>query len=695
MPLPGEHDFVCSLKELFPPSLDLGGIDPMKKTKLIAFTLLCAIGLLFMGELNNLHLTSFRDEYYSADFYQNTLHPAPSTQEMVDDFQRASKKFRVDFFTIQFDWQKAYRYETRIIGTPGAIRHLKETGIKEGNNRSLFFETETIRYIPFSQYAALSDTQTVSDATTLYLIGDAADLERLRAFKAELIDKYSGGYPKDKGSDMEATLGIPAIWSLIFGIILLLSCYEAFYMRKEHMLRLVMGESIMGAFLRSILIDTCGFVLILAAEVVLLSEISFVRYRFSWVLAAFGVFLLLNIAASTIILRVNYRRDFAGAGRGSRLLIVNYGLKVVLTVIVLLIISLNINGISEAYQLYTQKGFFQQHQAYAFYKMSYGIDATDEEGYGPDDDMYRTFYETFQDQSLIYADLSGNYRMKYPFVLLNRNAFHELCREYPEIRRLQRQIEEHKVSILFPSTIRKGSTDYEYAMEMNDDAFFSESEYGAWNILSYEPGVSVQAIHESGLGYQLSRYRDPVIFVDTTTFRNKPGTTGYDQYYNYDVLYHIPEAKWLSFKKTFRLHDDLVSVTNAKKLYDFVWTHKHRQMMLLIVLMVFTCFLEASLLLLILRMEYQNNAVEMALMKVHGYSLLERNRKLFKSALYAGCMGILLSIVLNRFGKIGADPTVMLLTGAVFIALEMLGIFLNAQSLEKHRVSTILKGERI
>ncbi len=58
----------------------------------------------------------------------------------------------------------------------------------------------------------------------------------------------------------------------------------------------------------------------------------------------------------------------------------------------------------------------------------------------------------------------------------------------------------------------------------------------------------------------------------------------------------------------------------------------------------------------IIRLEYQFNAVEMALKKVHGYTLLNRNWRILKTTVYGALVGILtalfLSIVLQMPGGV-------------------------------------------
>ena len=120
--------------------------------------------------------------------------------------------------------------------------------------------------------------------------------------------------------------------------------------------------------------------------------------------------------------------------------------------------------------------------------MSYGSDMISESN-DPDESLYREFYAKFQNRSFQYADLSEYYDMRHPFIVINRNAFDELSAEYPQLKMLEKNVTSGKISLLLPSDIVYGTSEYEKVMEMNDGSFFTETEYGSWNKLNYDDGI--------------------------------------------------------------------------------------------------------------------------------------------------------------------------------------------------------------
>lgn len=660
----------------------------MKKIKVAVFGILILMGFLAMGELSILNLDTFQEKYYDTEFYIDNSGRDTTSREMAKDLCRAGDKHDVDFFTIRYSWDKSYLYDTEIIGTDGAIDHLKKSGIREGRNRSLFFESQNVTF------SSISGEKDISDITLYYLIGNESDYDRICAFKSELVDKYGGGFPKEKDSNLDIPMDTIVVWAVIFAIILALSLYETACMKKEAMIRVLMGEDMLKIFLRSVITDTLSFAALFALMSLILQRVSNVTFKYHWVLCMFIVFLILNAVISTRLLRPDYKRDLASGEGDNSLLAINYVLKAVLTVIAIAVISINCGMIHESLKIYEQKDFFRSHDNCSYYKISYGFDMTSEIN-DPDESLYRDFYAKFQNRSFQYADLSDYYDMRHPFIVVNRNTFDELSAGYPQLKTLEEKVTSGNVSLLLPSDIVYGTSEYEKVMEMNDGSFFTETEYGSWKKLNYDDGIKVTGIHESGRGYETNRYSDPVLFVDNTTYDGSPGSTGYDFYYNYDIMYDIPDKDWQQFVETHDLDDSNISITNVMDDYSYRWAQSKRKLTISAAFTLFILFLELSLIIMIIKMEYQFNAAEMAIRKIHGYSLYERNIRLVKETVVSGMTGIIAASILCRIT--GADIGIPLLaaSGLLLIILEIICILVKAGSVENHKIATILKGERI
>ena len=662
----------------------------MKTIKLITFLILCTVGFLAMGEMSLLNLSSFQEAYYNVDLYFDGGGSRTYQNTVTEDLCNAGEKHNVDFFAVRYLWNTVNLYDTEIIGTPGAIQELKKSGIQEGVNKSLFFESERVRFLP------IKEAGDITDLSTWYLVGEEKDYERLCSFKAELIDRYGGGYPGERGTLRAMHLLIIMVWALVYGITLLLTLYENALKRKERMVRVILGDSITGMFCKSEAADAAGYFVILVLSCFATNHLSNTMFHIRWVIGAFLVFQILNLVLNLRIQKVEYKRSISNAyGLEPHIVTGSYVIKAILTIAAIMVVVVNANTVTKGWKLYEQKDFFDRHTEYAFYKLSYGVDSIGEDGKDPIDDVYRQLYQQYQGSALMYADLSPYYNMTYPFILVNRRAFLELCKEFPELAAVQGEVQDTNVSILFPPNIRKGSRDYNNAMEMNDGFFFSEKEYGEWNQVNYSGGIKVEGFHDEGNGYLLKRYANPILLVDNTVYQKDTVNTGYDAYYNYDILYSIPEEQWNHFCKKYKLQDRYISITNAKKQFDFEWMHLSRQMTLTLSIVLFVLFLEVMMVNLILRMVYQLNAVEMAVKKVHGFSIIERNASIIRMTIRSGLTGMIVAIIWGKLTHINVTSFSILGLGAILVILELAFILIQARRIERYRVTSILKGESI
>lgn len=408
----------------------------MKAIKIVISVILISFGLLFMGELSVLNTDTFQNDFYSVDFYMNSSSRNVKTQEMTKDLCNAGKKHKVDFFAVEQFWDKDYQNDVNIIGTKGAIDSLQKKGIKPGYNKSVVFDDVRVKFTDINDVADLSKIK------TFYLFGDKKDLNRLRAFKSDLVDKYGGSFPKREGRSSELLLNTSVAWGLIIFLMLLFSFYEAACIKKEYAVRCILGQNIKVLFIKSILTDACSTMIIYVSMSVILSRFSNVSFKYQWVLVFVMIYIILNSLISLNSISINFRRDLTVGKYNHGILYVNYGMKFFITVITIIVISINFINIKQGYNSYKQKEFFNYHGKFAYYKMSKDVEnlendrdiKVEEKGKSADEKLYEDFYGKFQSKAWLYSDMTGNYNIKYPFIFVNKNGFKYLCKANPDLK---------------------------------------------------------------------------------------------------------------------------------------------------------------------------------------------------------------------------------------------------------------------
>jgi hypothetical protein len=658
----------------------------MKKIKIILIFLFIAVGYIFNGELFIRYLDTFQDSYYQSTFSFASRDETLSEADIIRDFLDASQAHQVDFFFLDNAVRSAYTKEITIYGAPNAIKSLQADGIIAGKNGSLFMGDMYVAYHDFSEL------ETIEQFDTCYYIGDQSQLEAMSAFKAALIEQYGGGFPKLLGSDRETWLNLFSVWLIIFVFILLLTAYEIITLKKEVVVRVTLGEDVRTIFAKNALADAaillCAFI---ALPIVLLPLAGNPLFKLPALALSFIIVIIANTAINAWILRMSFKKDMVTRRSGGWLLSVNYGLKLLTTILTLIVLSGNFYVLAQGYQLYRQKDFFLEHKDYAYYQLNYKMN--NHVGRSAMSDtalMNQDFYRRFQADSLQYADLTANYDSPYPVLLINRNSAKEIAGAYPAMAEAVNNAEEGYY-ILIPPHISADSVEYSVAEDIFV-AFLGSKYRSSIRTKEYADAVSIIGVHNQVLKFRSVPMDSPIILFDNTWQQSDEYQAESDMYYAYDTLYHIPEAEFRAFISEYQLAEQIVAQSNVLDVYQRHWADASRSMKLVVILSLFLLALEIALIGLIIRLEYQFNATEMALKKVLGYSLLARNRRLLSITLAVFLVSLLLAFLLR--GLLGLAVGANLLWGGlILVVIELWYISKRAKAMEKANVSSILKGK--
>ncbi|WP_368294525.1 DUF1430 domain-containing protein [Dehalobacter sp. TBBPA1] len=657
----------------------------MKKIKLIVIYLLITIGFIFNGELFILYLDGFQESYYQSGFDFVNREAAIEEKEVIQDFLNAGEAYDVDFFFVDSTIISAYAKEITVFGTPNALETLQVKGILEGKHNSLFMGETQVRYADFSKI------KTMEKFKDCYYIGDQSQLKAMRLFKASLVGKYGGGLPKLFSSDKETWLNLLAVWSIVFGLILLLTIYEIISLKKEIMVRITLGEDVRTVFGKNALADIGILVsafLCLPFILSLLSN-SNVLFKIKALALSFLVFMIANTLINAAVLRVNFKKDIAARRSGGGLLTANYILKTMTTVLTLIVLSSNFTILAQGYLMYKQHDFFSEHKDYSYYQLNYRVNNHLGKTISDESMMNQEFYKRFQKYSLQYNDLTANFRSPYPVILINQNSFAEISKvSYALAEAVQSTDDDYY--LLVPSGISEDSQECFIAKEMIT-AFFGEKILSSVKTKVYDDDVSLVGIHNQPNKYVSRPMANPIIIYNNTLQQIDEYQADNDMYYAYDTMYNIPERDFNQFITEYQLSDQIRVKSNALDVYEHNWAIILRNVKLVVILSIFLLALEIALISFIIKLEYQFNAMELALKKVLGYSLFARNKRLILITLVVFLVSIILAFLLR--GLLGiAEGADLIWGGLILLAVELIFIAMKASTMEKANVPAILKG---
>lgn len=663
----------------------------MKILKYGIAVVLISIGLVFTGELSLLYIDNFMNHYYSCNFYIDSSAKDVTSSEMMQDLLEKADKYKIDFFVISTTWDSSYQYNTTIAGTAGAINKLKESGIKAGLNKSFFFENQNVSFM------TLTTDFDISQFKTFYFTGDKTDYSRICDFKASLIDKYGGGYPHECGSDKETLFNLASVWTALLFILLILNAYEVACAKKECIIRMVLGESIVRRFVITSGCDVIVYCFVFFVVKCVLNNYTNASFKASWVLWMFILFLIINTIIGSGILKLNYKKDLASGYNSKHLIPVAYAMNTIITVLMLLAFCLNYVVVNNAINLYVQRHVFESYPDSFYYSMWYP-DAHYEENDSISDDerLYREMYELFQSKAYQYADLTGYYNITYPLVMVNKNSFSDICDNNETLNIIRNEVENNNVSLLFPKSIKIGSKHYNNALEMTNGVLLDSNEYGKWNITSYRGNVYVIGIHDTGLApnYSKKMYKNPVILVNNSPFV-KESKSGYDPYYNHDIFYNVPYDLWINAMPEQERERAVVYSKNVLEEYKQSWQSQKYLLQLTAAIMLIGAIIEILMISTVIHMDFKINAIERATQKVLGYSLFECNKRLILNLVISNIAGIIACIIIQLVAGIHVNIIILVSGCLIVIAVEIFSVLVLSVKAEKYNLNHIIKGERI
>lgn len=655
----------------------------MKRIRYIIIALLFTVGFLFNGELFALYMDNFQESFYQSTFsFENTENDI-SDKEIINDFNRASEESHVDFFMIDSKIESAYRKTINIYGTEEAIKVIEGKGIHRKTYLSMFLGTIEVNLLPFNEI------KNIKRIEYCYYIGDANALKDMRAFKASLVDKYGGGFPKIYASDKETRMNVIAVWSIIIFLISILHLYEVVLQKKEVALRVVLGEDIKSIFIKNLIGD---FIFILACSVVvppLLVNYTNTIFMYSLAAKLIGVALLLNFAINRNVFKLNFRKHLVRSYSSGKLSVVNYAVKSLITVLVIMMVSSNIILIVNGINYFKQQAFFNDLKDYSYYRLGYKNE-NNKKTMEDQDLMNQAFYNQFVNSSVMSVNLTRNFKAKYPVVLLNENALKNLEKKYPELSKILDMAKEEGQYMIKPDHIKVSSEAFLTA-KLNLDHGNDLDKEEPTKVFSYKSEVEVVGIIYVGQ-FESKILKNPIIIYNNELYRNDLAESL--NLYPYSIMYDIENKEFQQFIKANELEGQFESVSNVKEVYEYNYAIAMRSMKLNFVIAAFLLILEISMISIIIRMEFSCNAIEIVLKKIYGYTFFDRHRKLFIVTTISIMASGLIILVFSKMVNLNGLKYILFVLPALLIA-ELSMIYLKALSVENKNISTVLKGERI
>lgn len=659
----------------------------MKKIKYIISFCIIFIGLLIIGESHIFHLDNFYNQYSNTTLYlQNDI----TSDEMMADIANSAASNKVEVFTFIRSQQSSSLTEYEIYGTPGVEKYLNlNSNIFQKKYTSLFLGSINFKF------NNINSIPNIKNQNEYYVIGSK---ESVYQFKMQLINKYAGNHPKQGYPDKEAQKNTIAIWILMVGIILLFSIYDVISQKKEDVIRMTMGERISRIIWQNIFLDSFSFIVSFILILSILDRYTYVLFNFKISIIAFSILLIINSLLYLNLYFFDLKEVFSNGKGSKKILSINYGIKLVTTIITIFVISSNIAFIFQSYTFYKQKSFFQDHSNYYNIKFTYEtirnsddfINGKLDESANVQGVFYKEFFEEFN--AIALKDISKIANIEA--ISANRNAFSYLSSKIEELNDLKLN---KNFYFILPVSMKNNVEivdNLKRSIPYNDTANFVND----YDVIYYHDNINIVGMDEDYI-YGSNLVKNPAIIYNNMVINQVKSEKIMKSIGSlddlYDVMYKISTedeySKLNKFMSKHNLEAENIQKINVLEKYENMWIVAKRILYINLVFSVLVLFLEIIIINSIIRLEYEVNAIELSIKKVLGYNILEKNRKIIIMTVITTISSILIAIIAAILMKT-KEVYYLAFGGISILILELAVITFYIHKTENSKIQKILKG---
>lgn len=594
-----------------------------------------------------------------------------------------------------------------------AKQYLREACLVEpGVYKSVFLSEANVRF------AQLKDCRVAGKTVFISLLGDVCG-------EQALIDQMSVQYAVETQStgnrgggfySSEAFLIQLALWGLACTIIAVMGLYEVMLARKETAVQYSLGERPVRLYLKKILLDSAVFLLLFAAVFRGLSQFTHSLFAFPVSMGMLGALLVVNALALTPLLRVDLRRAFSGVGGSHALLSASYAMKLLTCVLTVVVAAAGIGVAAEMLELKKQGDFFKKYRDYSYISMRPAVEdltVRDESAVL----LYHLQRECFREGNVVLQSTYTTFQnmgdgKSREGIVCNRNAKDNLLESIPGLK--EEMLGEEKMYIILPSypgqeKDLKKIMDFAQPALDGDAGYFFCHKYEI-ELISYDGPANLVALDDSNSGTG-KICRDPIIYFSNLDeskltipyekgkllrsdgFASEwEGGLGYGPYCPY-LMFRLTDAEISDFARRngFSLTEDYYSKTNVYESFVQTDIRAEKVLILLGILFFFLFLLEVVLISTVIRMEYSVNAKELAVKRVLGYGVLQKNWRIFAATFSVIFLGLAAALTMSLLLEL-ASPLAVIAGCVLPAAAESAVILWNIIKTEKAQLVKILKG---
>lgn len=653
----------------------------MRKLKFILLTIILIVCFLCEAEIFQMELGLF-----DAAYFRNSSFKTESEEERIELLKEVEEIANTHQIGIFYADRKEKDRCSNVLHifcnayAKDAI--IKETNIEQGTYESLMCGITEVIYHEFSETQGYENRY----INNISIAGSKRDAIKLYD---EMKVKHEYTYPELYGGSQKEIMY--DIWALVAVIIIVLMVIYVFFSKKEVVVRIAMGESVWRIVGQNVLFE-------IVQNISLYFLIRYVVFRFvSGQLMQkeiFAVYMLGTILSCLLYFAYAFydiKIAFANASNTKGMMAGLYVAKVIVYVATVVGLSFNVTVVKENSDFLNKDKVIAKYKDYSYLfikdNMRFSSKLSSDEEF--DYEMYRSMEEIPQ----MLTDIYGKYydttkpivcvnvlEDTSTYIVANENAS-SIVNEFINIDAYKED-----VVVLMPKYENEAYVREETDCQIKD--LCGDVQDIRKNFVKYDKDKSFTYMNQSASTGVATVANPIIIYIQNREMCKNMNVSDFEQ----NMLFRIDSTQAEQIQKEYMLDENgyELMVSDFMENYEYYQSFIKKILSFVSSVSVFLLLLLFVLIAIINTLEYQVNAMELAIKKVVGYSLFGKNKRMLFFSIGSDVVitiGAICCMVLMRKSVVSAVQVALIVTG-----LEILVCIINIYRIEKKRIVKILKG---
>lgn len=648
----------------------------MKKIKFIFIFFLMLLSFIFSGEFFQYYLNTYTSQFSYIDITENEMN---SQAEIQNEIYHLAEKYNIEVLQTERKNGSGRAISLTVYSTDEAFEKLKtEYSVSPNIYKALFLGTTKVDFADFKDKKLLGETE------RYYFIGEQRQIQSIRE---NIKNDYACSFIKNETEHAYPYL-VLLIWAVVGVLFLILTWLDIHFQKKENFVLISLGKPIRQIILKNVFIDFLTFSLIFSVLFALLGRFVYLGYEIKNIVLLCAAVLFLNALLYLTLFKMNYKEVLYGANLNERIISDGYVLKSISMILTVVVLSCNAMLISANFKELKRIKTLRNVENYSFLELNpvsllnLGKDY-EETRYG----LINSIYGELQNRGCAYSfcGLSG----ENDYCIINSDSKFLLngfdLKTEPDGN--------SDFYILVPEEIEFSQNADESVYDCIEMYFGSEKALSCEKITYSGNGelLTYDSTDELTLGVQ--SFKNPIIiYINNPSLKLNCDSSTLSALFS-KMLFNISNSEIDTVCEKYQINEKGLYLQGAKlkeKVSDYQAV-LNRALLLNTVISAFLLLLELFIISVIIKLEYKVSTTELAVKKVLGYSVFQKNKQIFLLNTYAALIAVVSCTVFCLMYKLAVWYTVIAV-GTSVLCLEYVIIVVLITRFEKQNVAKILKG---